>query len=94
MELINDLFRLENEDKALTFREIEYLSLIALGFKNDKIATTLCVTKSTVKKTLENIFRDLKAKDRANAVAIAFIHKIITPKSLAGIVKRYKLYDI
>ena len=66
----------------LTFREIEYLSLAALGFKNKMIAQKLYVTKSTVKKTLEIIYRKLNAKDRANAVAIAFIHNILTVKIL------------
>lgn len=91
MELGNDLFILSKENNILTSREIEYLSLIALGFKNKMIANTLFVSKSTVKKTIENIFEDLNAKDRANAVAIAFAHKIITPESLIQIMKKYKL---
>lgn len=91
MELGNDLFILSKENNVLTSREIEYLSLIALGFKNKMIADTLFVSKSTVKKTIENIFEDLNARDRANAVAIAFVHKIITPESLIQIMKKYEL---
>ena len=50
----------ENINKTthnLTQREIEYLALVALGLSNNKIAEKLFVTTSTVKKTLENIFR-------------------------------------
>ena len=65
------------KDNFLTYRELEYLSLVAVGYKNKKIAKELVVTVSTVKKTLENIFRKLQAKDRANAVAIAFIDEEI-----------------
>ncbi len=82
---------IEKEDNSLTNREIENLSLVALGYKNKKIAEKLIVTVSTVKKTLEKIFRKLKAKDRANAVAIAFIHKIIDEKILVETCNKYKI---
>ena len=58
----------------LTNREMEYLCLVALGYHNNIIAKNLFVTRNTVKKTLEKIFKKLNAKDRANAVAIAFTH--------------------
>ena len=77
----------------LTGRETEYLSLVALGYKNLQIANILSVSKSTVKKTLEEIYRRLEAKDRANAVAIAFQHKIITGKTLTEIILRYNIYN-
>lgn len=67
------------------------MSLVALGCKNKMIADILYVTKSTVKRTLENIFRDLDAKNRANAVAIAFAHEIITVESLTKIADKYNL---
>ena len=44
----------------LTKREIEYLTLLALGCENLEIAANLVVSRSTVKKTLENIFRKLR----------------------------------
>ena len=81
------------EKSILTNRKLEYLSLIALGFKNKRIAETLFVSKSTVKKTIENIFKDLNAKDRANAVAIAFVHNIINAEFLTRIADKYKLKD-
>ena len=92
-DIINNNIGIENENNYLTNREIEYLSLVALGYKNKKIAEKLIVTVSTVKKTLENIFRKLKAEDRANAVAIAFIHKIIDEKILAETCIKYPNLD-
>ena len=70
------------EKVILTNRELEYLSLVALGYRNKKIAEKLFVTKSTVKKMLEIIYKKLNAKDRANAIAIAFIHNLIDAESL------------
>lgn len=67
----------------LTQRETEYLSLVAMGFKNKQIGLILSVSINTVKKTLENIFLKLHAIDRANAVAIAFIHDILTPEKIS-----------
>ena len=85
----------QSKDKiVLTTREIDYLSLVALGYHNDVIAKILFVSTSTVKKTLENIFKKLNAKDRANAVAIAFIHKIITMQSLSEFEGKYNLINI
>lgn len=75
----------------LTARETEYLSLVAMGFKNSEIAKTLSVTKSTVKKTLEAVFQKLFAKDRANAVAIAFIHDILNAQILSSVMKKYEI---
>lgn len=75
----------------LTPREVEYLGLVALGFHNSQIAKILYVSFYTVKKTLEKIFEKLHAIDRANAVAIAFIHKILNTKILTGIVKTHNI---
>ena len=82
----------ENDNKSiiLTSREIEYLSLVALGYKNLQIAQILSVSKSTVKKTLEKIFVKLKAKDRAHAVAIAFVHNIISEKIITNNIAIFK----
>lgn len=54
----------DTNENILTPREIEYLALAALGFKNLQIAEILVVTQSTVKKMLESIFSKLNAKDR------------------------------
>ena len=77
----------------MTNREIEFLCLVALGYGNNLIAENLFVTKSTVKKTLENIFKKLNAKDRANAVAIAFMHNLITTEILNELIQKYDLVN-
>ena len=74
---------------VLTYRETEYLSLVALGNKNKKIAEYLCVSASTVKKTVEKIFKKLSANDRANAVAIVFFLDIINTKILSDFKNMY-----
>ena len=68
----------------LTRREIEYLALLALGCENLEIAAKLVVSTSTVKKTLENVFRKLKARNRAHAVSKAFTLGILTPQLLTN----------
>ena len=73
----------------LTQREIEYLSLAALGYKNKQIAKILFVSYSAVKKTFETVYRKLSAKDRANAVAEAFVLGILTPRILTDIYAKY-----
>ena len=75
---------------SLTAREIEYISLAAIGFKNIEIADILSVTNSTVKKTLETVFSKLQARNRTNAVTVAFVHEIITPQKLVEISLKYK----
>ena len=76
--------------RSLTLREKEYLSLVALGFKNPVIAKVLFVSFSTVKKTLESIFCKIKAKDRANAVAICFMHEILTTRHVNDVFQKYE----
>ena len=75
----------------LTPRELEYLSLVALGFTNPQIAKKLIVSRSSVKKTLENIFRKLGAHSRANAVARAFMHKLLSEELLSQISEKYHI---
>lgn len=77
--------------EVLTSREIEYLSLIALGYKNNDIAKILSVTTSTVRKTVESIFRKSKAKTRAPAVTTAFLNNILSGTILDKINYKYKL---
>ena len=80
-----------NNQRRLTNRETEYLSLAAMGFKNREIANILFVSISTVKKAFEIIFRKLSAKDRAHAVTIAFIHKLLNAHILTNVSEKYKL---
>ena len=83
----------------LTKREIEYLTLAALGCANTEISTKLVVSRSTVKKTFENIFRKLKARNRTHAVSKAFSLGILTTQLLTDMKNSFKvdgwnLYDI
>lgn len=61
---------------GLTPRELEVLELIAAGGSNAEIATRLVVTQATVKTHVNNIFAKLDLRDRAQAVAWAFIHGV------------------
>lgn len=90
----NSILNNENINKTtrnLTQREIEYLALVALGLSNNKIAEKLFVTTSTVKKTLENIFRKLNAHDRANAVALAFSYEFLNAKIISDVKNNFLL---
>lgn len=68
--------------KTLTRREQEFLHAAAMGLKNHEIAKEFSVSEHTVKKTLENIFFKIQAKDRTNAVAIAILNKLIMVEEL------------
>lgn len=68
--------------KKLTRREQEFLHAAAMGLKNHEIAKKFLVSEHTVKKTLENIFVKIEAKDRTNAVAIAILNKLILVEEL------------
>ncbi len=83
----------EEAESILTIREKEYLSLVAMGFKNHEIAKILFVSKSTVKKELEAIFKKLFATNRANAVAIAFVHQILNTYILTDVFDQYNLKE-
>ena len=78
---------LENEDKILSRRELEVIILMAAGFENNQIAFIFKVTLSTIKKQIETIFQKLNAKNRANAVFIACIHKLVSLRDFETITK-------
>ena len=52
---------------TLTNREREILELVAEGYKNQEIASSLFVTERTIKTHLTRIFEKLGVKDRLNA---------------------------
>lgn len=54
----------------LTKREQAVLSLVAQGFTNREIATTLCISEHTVKVHARNIMEKLHAHTRQQAVAL------------------------
>ncbi len=57
----------------LTESERQVLGLVARGLVNREIADTLCVSTSTVKSYLHEACKKLKARNRAQAVILAFI---------------------
>ncbi len=57
---------------ALTARQLAVLHLVARGCSNDEIAARLVVSTGTVRKHLDNVFRQLGVSSRAAAVARAF----------------------
>jgi DNA-binding NarL/FixJ family response regulator len=58
----------------LTQREVEVLHLISHGLSNPEIAERLFVSEATVKTHVNNILAKTHLRDRAQAVAYAFIH--------------------
>jgi NarL family two-component system response regulator LiaR len=62
----------------LTEREQEVLNLVAQGNSNQQIAEALFVTIATVKAHISNILSKLQVSSRAEAIAYAIKHKLVT----------------
>ena len=58
---------------ALTLRERQVLGLVAGGLTNREIAIALVVAPGTVRKHLDNVYRKLSVRSRAEAVAVTRI---------------------
>lgn len=56
---------------SLTAREMQVFKFIGKGFSNPQIAKALCITLSTVKAHVSNIFVKLKVDNRSKAAVIA-----------------------
>ena len=54
-------------ETALTFREIEILTIIGMGSTNQEVADKLCVSCHTVKTHLYNIYRKIEVPNRLQA---------------------------
>jgi len=64
-------------DDALTARETEVLTLVAVGNRNRDIADALAITEDTVKVHVKHVMEKLGASDRTQAVVIAVRRGII-----------------
>ncbi|MFI7639197.1 response regulator [Nonomuraea sp. NPDC049400] len=64
---------------GLTEREREILVLIARGRSNTEIAAELSVSPSTVKNHVTSLFAKIGARDRAQAVIVAYEAGLIRP---------------
>ncbi len=62
---------------GMSKREIEVLKLLRQGFDYKEIAVELCVSPSTVRKHIENIYRKLEVHNKMQAVQKALREKII-----------------
>lgn len=68
--------------KALTARQRQVLTLAANGNTNTAIARWLDVSRPTIDRTLNRIYRALGASDRTQAVAIALATGDLTVKDI------------
>ncbi|UUW90908.1 response regulator [Pimelobacter simplex] len=57
---------------ALTEREVEVLALVGEGLSNREIAATLTLAESTVQTHVKRILAKVGARDRAQAVVVAY----------------------
>jgi NarL family two-component system response regulator LiaR len=62
----------------LTEREQEVLNLVAQGHSNQQIADKLVISITTVKAHISNILSKLQVSSRAEAIAYAIKHKLVT----------------
>lgn len=63
----------------LTEREREVFRLLALGYRNEDIATTLVLGETTVKSHVQHLYRKLGIRDRVQAVIYAYEHGLLQP---------------
>jgi DNA-binding NarL/FixJ family response regulator len=67
--------------RALTERELEVLRVVAAGLTNTEIAQTLHLSESTVKTHVSRAMAKIGARDRVQAVIIAYDVGLVDPRS-------------
>ena len=70
---------LNNSVESLTPREREVFGLIALGHSNPEIAAQLFLSEATIKTHVGHILAKLGARDRVQAVVIAYQTGVVSP---------------
>jgi DNA-binding NarL/FixJ family response regulator len=69
---------------ALTSRQLEVLTLVALGLSTEGIARELFLTPNTIRKHVQHILDRLRARNRPHAVALAISAGLISIDDYAG----------
>jgi len=64
---------------GLTERELQVLKLVAEGYTNEELAALLTIAESTAKTHVKRILAKIGARDRAQAVVIAYRAGLVTP---------------
>jgi NarL family two-component system response regulator LiaR len=64
--------------QTLTATEKQVVVLITKGFSNKDIAEELCISVSTVKSHIENIYEKLDVHNRVQATIVAIKEGLIT----------------
>jgi len=62
------------DENGLTERELEIVRLVASGYKNKEVGSSLSISERTVKTHLTNIFQKLGVRDRVGLVMYALKH--------------------
>lgn len=76
----------------LTDREQEVLSLVALGHSNAELASALIIAESTAKTHLKRILPKIGARDRAQAVVIAYRSGLVTATDRVRLLRRHSRF--
>ena len=70
--------------ETLTARELQVLSLVAIGLTNREIGGRLSVSVDAVKNHVSNIAQKLNARDRSHAAAIGAYAGVVLPETADG----------